>query len=33
MLDVLPQLEAFTEVFLLRHAHLSYPTFIIRTLS
>jgi hypothetical protein len=33
MLDVLPHLEAFTEVFLLRHAHLSQPTFISRARS
>src|SRR5215211_746162 len=33
MLDVLPHLEAFTEIFLLRHAHLSYPTFVSRARS
>ena len=31
MLDVLPHLEAFSEVFLLRHAHLSCPTFVSLT--
>jgi hypothetical protein len=33
MLDVFPHPEAFTEVFLLRHAHLSYPTFVTRARS
>ena len=33
MLDVLPHLEAFSEVFLLRHAHLSCPTFVSITRS
>jgi hypothetical protein len=33
MLDVLPHLETFTKVFLLRHAHLSYLTCVTRARS